>query len=280
MSFRGLFRNGSGILNKIEILDVFRARIKGKRGFAKPTSKKLGMDIDYFDHKGSTIMTNLDQSYVEGLVIKIKQKDFPEFCNREGYIKGNELISFSSKSKNIGYALWNLFLSSKQENSIQSIKKYRKNLFKKICYTSRHYIPHPLKLKNLGNALTFVAPGRYGTGDEHLTSRKSQKGISKLLNAHDALKRNDVNREKFLEYTLECIYGGVHGVNVNDIIELISTDQEFLDDLRIYLTKEKLNEEREKFINQVIGNSEKYKQNFGEFNQNLERSGLDLILKE
>ena len=47
----------------------------------------------------------------------------------------------------------------------------------------------------------------------------------------DVLKRNDVNKSKFLKYTLECMLGGVHGINVRDIIDSISENS-------VYLNKE------------------------------------------
>lgn len=280
MSFRGLYRNGLGILKDINILNVFRAQIKAHRGFAKPSYKKIYcMDIDNFELKGSVIRNELEQGYIEGLIIKINQRDFPVFCNREGYTKGNKLKNYASNYISLGKALWNLFQECIVDNdSNQSITEYRKNLREQIEYTSIDYIPHPLELENLGYAITFIAPGKYGTGNAYQPSRKKQNGISGLMNANDVLKRNDVIKNEFLEYTLDCLYGGVHGINIRDIINLIPEESEFLNALQKDLTKESINKEKEQFANTIFGNLERYEQKFGKLNQNLKRSGLKSFL--
>ena len=276
MSSRGLFREN---LKKVKILDAFRAQIKGRRGFAKPSKNKICMDINHFCQlKGSLIKNEPEQGYIEGLLIKINQRDFPKFCKREGYNKGNELINYFSDYNSIGEALWGLFQDGIDNDSNQSIREYRKNLREKIKYTSSHYIPHPLDLKNLGFAITFIAPGKYGTGNTSRLSRKEEEAIFDLMDANDVLRRNDVNKNEFLEYTLECMYGGVHGINVRDIIDLISEDSEFLNDLQKDLTEESIKKEKAQFASAIFKNLEIYEQKFGNLDQNLRRSGLKLIL--
>jgi len=68
-------------------------------------------------------------------------------------------------------------------------------------------------------------------------SIKELKNIYKLLNLREILEKEDVNRDHFLKYTLECIYGGVHGIIIRDIIEFISDDSAFLNDVKRYLIK-------------------------------------------
>ena len=280
MSFRGLYRNWNGITENIRILDAYRVHIKGQRGFAKPSSRNIiCMDIDNFEFKGSLIKIRPRQGYIEGLLIKINQNYFPEFSRREGYTKGNELITYSSDYNSIGEALWNLFQYSIVDNdSNQSITEYRNNLREKINYTSIDYIPHPLELKNLGYAITFIAPGKYGTGNTFQPSQKEQESISGLMNANDVLQRNGVNKNEFLEYLLQCIYGGVHGINVHDIIDLIPEDSELLKCLQKDLTEESINKEKRQFAHTIFSSLERYEQKFGNLDQNLKRSGLKLIL--
>ena len=204
---------------------------------------------------------------------------FAEFCRREAYVEGKKLINYSSDYNSIGEALWNLFQNNIVDNdSNQSIKEYRKDLIKKINYTSIDYIPHPLELKNLGYAITFIAPGKYGTGNIYQPSRKEQESISGLMNASDVLQRNGVNKNEFLEYLLECIYGGVHGINVRDIVDSISENPESLKCLQKDLTEESINKEKEQFANIIFDNLERYEQKFGDLDQNLRRSGIKLIL--
>lgn len=177
MSYRGLLRSTK---ERIRVLDPIRVQIKGKRGFAKPALCKICMDIDDFLLKGRIIKNKIEEGYIEGLMIKIPQKDFPEFCSREGYTEGNKLITYSSNFNNIGEVLWKIFQESKNNKYDISLRNYRKMLKDKLGYTSKHYIPHPLVIKNLGYAITFIAPGKYGTGNRNIKSRKSEENISHL----------------------------------------------------------------------------------------------------
>ena len=276
MSYRGLFRDAS---KKINILNAVRVQIKADRGFAKPSkSRYYCMDIDNFKLKGSVIENVPKPDYIEGLVFQIYQEDFSKYCTREGYSKGDELITYSSNFNSISEALWKLSQDTIGNDYYQSISNYREELREKIKYTSSHYIPHPLLIKNLGYAITFIAPGKYGTGNANKQSRKEREEIFHLMNVIDVLKRNDVNKVEFLEYFLECILGGVHGINIRDIIDSVSEDSEFFNILQKILTKELIIEEKKQFANTIFGNLERYEYIFGNLDQNLSRSGLKLIL--
>lgn len=185
MSYKGLSRS---IKEKKSLLDASKVQIEGKRGFAKPAMNKICMDIDDFVLKGSIIKTKVEHGYVEGLLVKITQRNFPEFCSREGYMGGNKLISYSSKFNSIGEALWKLFQKSIKNDYYRSIRNYRKKLGDILGYTSKHYIPHPLVIENLGYAITFIAPGKYGTGNGNLISRKIEEKISYLMDTNEVLK--------------------------------------------------------------------------------------------
>ena len=74
------------------------------------------------------------------------------------------------------------------------------------------------------------------------------------------------------------MYGGVHGINVRDIIDLISKNLEFLNEVQKVLTEQSIIKERNQFANRIFDNLEIYEQKFGNLNQNLIRSGLKLIL--
>lgn len=275
MSYLGLSRS---IRERNSILNVNIVQIEGKRGFAKPAANKICMDIDDFLLKGSIAKKKARQGYIEGLMIEIAQKDFPEFCSREGYYGGNKLLAYSSKFNSIGEALWKLFQKSKRTNYYKSIRNYRKSLREKIGYTSKHYIPHPLPIENLGFSITFIAPGKYGTGNENLMSRKNEEKVSYLMDVNEVLLRGDVNQDEFLSYTLECLLGGVHGIKVDDIIDLIRVNSEFLYRVKKKITRNLIVKEKVQFANCIFGNSNKYIQKFGDLKQNLSRSGLKFML--
>ena len=133
-------------------------------------------------------------------------------------------------------------------------------------------------IKNLGYAIIFIAPGKYGTGNGILKSRKSEENISCLLDINDVLERADVDKNEFLTYTLECLYGGVHGINVKDIIEIVSKNSGYFNEVKRNFNEELIIKEKEKFANCLFGNLDKYKQKFGNLEQNLSRSGLKSML--
>ncbi len=279
MSFRGLYRNMQGNLRKLKILDAFKAQIKGERGFAKPSIRNICcMDIDNFNFKGSLIENTPIPRNIEGLVIQINQEDFPDFCTREGYFKGDELVSFYSNYDSIGEGLWDLFQVSKENNPKNSIIEYRRNLKEKVSYTSSHYIPHPLEIENLGYVITFIAAGKYGTGNSEQLSRKEQENIFNLMNGNEVLSKEKVNRKEFLSYVLDCLYGGIHGINIYDIIELVSGNLKFLNDLLREFTKDSINTERDLFASNIFDDLTTYINKFGDLDQNLKRSGLASIL--
>ncbi len=287
MSFRGLFNDKS----KIEIFDAFKAQLKSNRGFAKPCRKKqiYCMDIDNFDLEGSIIKISPEQGNIEGLVFKINQKDFPEFCKREGYgkLNGEHLCCFSKNENSISEALWNLFQNNiifddnKKVDFVESIRTYRNILSDKVEGTSSNYIPHPILIKNCGYAIIFIAAGKYGTGNSEIGSEKDKKGIYKLLNACEVLGRSDVNRQEFLNYLLECLYGGVHGISVCDIIKPILKESKLKNEIKLNISRESLIEERNKFCEKIFNNNfTLYNLTFGDLIQNLTRSGLKWILDD
>ncbi len=286
MSYRGLFRNPQ----KIKILDAFKAQIKGDRGFAKPCHKNniYCMDIDNFELEGDYVKNYLEQGFIEGLVTKINQEDFPQVCKREGYDisdskdKGKNLISCFSNHNSVGEGLWELFQENIKNDIVASIRTYRIKLCDKVKGTSIHYIPHPIALKNIGYAITFIAPGKYGTGDTH-ESEKVKKGIFKLLNTSEVLKvleRNELGKKEFLDYFIECILGGIHGINISDLINSIPYDSEFMKNIKREITKESIVKERIEFACGIFSNLEKYLEKFGKLDQNLTRSGLKSILND
>ena len=92
------------------------------------------------------------------------------------------------------------------------------------------------------------------------------------------IKEKELTENEFMEYFLECILGGVHGINIRDIIGSVSEDSEFLNNLQNILTKELIIKEKEQFANIIFGSLKRYEQKFGIFDQNLRRSSLKLIL--
>ena len=74
------------------------------------------------------------------------------------------------------------------------------------------------------------------------------------------------------------MHGGVHGINVHDIIDPISENSELLNKLQKDLTEDSINKEKNQFANAIFGSLEKYEFKFGYLDQNLSRSGLKLII--
>jgi hypothetical protein len=152
---------------------------------------------------------------------------------------------------------------------------YRRQLFALTGFTSPHYIPHPVRLTEGQYALIFLAPGFEGTGSDVVMSVRQQTGIQEVMNMHETWIRKPNDDQ--LSYFLSCLLGGVHGVNVRDLLVSVSDDP----DLTILLQnrlRQELQEEVSRFLMATGLTPETYERAFGVRDRCLTRSGLHAFL--
>ena len=244
--------DGRKSTKNLEIINPFIVRFRGERGF----NTNLGryMDIGKTFNPIGNIINNdesIDKSgnSFECLAYYIKDGALRKVALREGYPSSimerikNELSHYNKtndQSKNIGEFLWNFYPNrEKNLNYSKKIQKYRSKLGKCInidILNSNSYIPHPVKVKSKNNKRCF-----YGVISIHTdigAKKHSYKDIS-LMTINEAVHSGNLGRNT---YFLECILGGVHGINVRDLMLKMDINDEQIGRYTNNL-KERINEE-------------------------------------
>jgi hypothetical protein len=147
---------------------------------------------------------------------------------------------------------------------------YRRRLWALTGFTSPHYIPHPVRLGDGSYALIFLAPGLEGTGADEVISVRQQTGIHAVMNTSETWRRKP-NADQ-LTYFLSCLLGGVHGINVRDLLPM-REEPALVNQVREQL-RQRLAVEREQFLAVTSLSREYYQRIFGDPEAALDRSGF------
>ena len=279
---KGLLRKRTQ--SSLNIRNAFLIWMKsGKRGFAKPSrGPRLSMDLDYFYPLKAKIIDRVDKPPNKGFIglgLEIPAGDFPKVCRREGYKPsyGLKLLKVAKKqNKTVGEFLLNILRDCDTGSFEDTIRKYRQKL-NEIVGVSEHYLPHPIELEDGRVAVTFIAPGKYGTGDR-IRSRKEEEGILELrdvIGAFEWCSRRGSD-EEFAKYLVECLLGGVHGIYLGDILEPVSRKSLARFDHIQNMLSNYVSKERAEFIDLVFkGDERAYLEKFGKsLTDNLKASGI------
>ncbi len=210
----------------------------------------------------------------EGLALLVQPSDLARLSDREGYSSG-ALQRLREEARlahqDLGEFLWSLFAEAEL-----NLGAFRQRLFKLVGYTSPHYVPHPVRLDDERVAITFLAPGREGTGSERVVSVRVRTGHTTLMSLPEAWRRKP-NRTQ-LAYFLACLLGGVHGIGVHDLLDPLADERGLSQRIRSALADE-LRPEVARFLQTTGLDSTTYGQAFGPPTQALRRSGLEEFLK-
>jgi hypothetical protein len=248
------------------------------RGFAKLSryGDRFATDVEtqQFPLTGERVtVTTPTNDNVETLALIVSLEDFLRLVKREGYNPEamQQLAELADKEKkSLAGFLWQLQADCKHD-AVQ----YRRRLFALTGYTSPHYIPHPVQLTDESRALIFLAPGSEGTGSDEVISVRQQTGIRTVMNISETWKSKPNDDQ--LAYFLSCILGGVHGVNVQDLLSTIEEVPLLAKRLREQLTQE-LPGEVERFLAVTNVLETEYRHTFGDTEACLVRSGLRSFL--
>lgn len=220
----------------LEVFNPFIVRFEGDRGFNTDPGHYLDIGKD-FDPIGDIININetIDKSRntFECLAYYIKVEALQKVAQREGYpeelmkrIK-KELSHYNKDNdqpKNIAEFLWTFYPSREVNlNYGEKIQKYRKKLGKCIkldIINANRYIPHPVKVKCRQNNKSIF--GLISIHTDIGAKKYSHKDI-RLMTINEAIRSGNLRRDT---YFLECILGGVHGINVRDLLSRMDIDDE------------------------------------------------------
>jgi hypothetical protein len=196
------------------------ALFNARRGLAKPSShgKYLAMDIEPIDRSvpiSARVSPSVSVDEIGALGLIFDREVAPAIARREEYEPGKlaELIEIADRAgKPVGE-----FLMEIARRTGFDLLSYRRELYHLLDYTSPGYIFHPVPIDGVAIALVAIGSGYDGSGDESVTSRRREFGIDQLLSIAEAIEIAQ-DREGQLGYFAECVLGGMHGLNVDDLI--------------------------------------------------------------
>jgi hypothetical protein len=210
----------------------------------------------------------------EGLALLVQPSDLARLCDHEGYSSGAlqrlREEAFRRQAELAAF-LWSLL-----EEAQHNVPAFRQRLFKLIGYTSPHYLPHPVRLDTQRFAITFLAPGREGTGSERVVSVRMRTGNEAVMTLPEAW-RTKPNRTQ-LAYFVACLLGGVHGIGISDVLAPVADDLALCARVREALVAEH-RQEVGRFLDMTGLDHTAYWQAFGPPTQGIRRSGLEEFLK-
>ncbi len=282
MSYYGINERPS--TRDIEIFNPFIVRFKGSRGFN--TNEGHCMDIGKgFDPEGVQVSNDevIDKSRntIECLSYYVRDEALQKIAIREDYpielmkkIR-TSLNNYNKKSnvqegkKGIAEFLWTFYPEQENyANCHEKIYEYRRRLGEHIQFdiiNAHSYAPHPVKvICNQKNRTVF------GLISIHtdIGAKRDYNSDIRMMTIREAIHSENPPR---CTYFLECILGGVHGINVRDLLSGMGTNNGEMNRYLINL-KENIKEEWSNTQNWIFhGNN---------LCANLERSGLQEYFPE
>lgn len=206
----------------------------------------------------------------EGMAFSVRPNDLARLSEREGYSSGAmQRLRQEATARRQGVAA---FLWSQLEAAGFATSAFRERLFKLIGYTSPHYIPHPLRLEGDEYAITFLAPGREGSGIATVVPVRVRTRTVEVLTAPEAWRRKPNPTQ--LAYFAACLLGGVHGVGVQDLLLPLADDPALSERLRDTLRTEQQHE-LQRFLDMTGLDHNSYWTYFGPPTHGMRRSGLE-----
>jgi hypothetical protein len=244
------------------------------RGFAKLSryGDRFATDVEspHWPLTGRSVApTTIPNGEVEALALTVSLEDFSCLVKREGYspIAMRQLANLAQEQgKSLADFLWSI-----HEEAEHDRVAYRCRLWELTGFTSPHYIPHPVRLGDGSCALIFLAPGFEGTGADEVIAVRQETGIHAVMNTSKTWRRKP--NEDQLTYFLSCLLGGVHGINVRDLLTPVREERTLAERLRDQL-RQRLAVEREQFLAVTSLSREHYQRAFGDADVALNRSGL------
>ncbi len=244
------------------------------RGFAKLSryGDRFATDVEshHWPLTGRPISpTTVPNGEVEALTLTVSLEDFCRLVKREGYSPTavqHLAIAAQEQKASLADFLWQVHEEAEHDRLV-----YRRRLWELTGFTSPHYILHPVRLADGSCAVIFLAPGFEGTGADDVISVRQETGIREVMNTREAWQRKPNDDQ--LTYFLSCLLGGVHGINIRDLLLPAKKEPSLGERLRKKLSHS-LEEEQARFLAATSLSHEQYQRAFGDADTALERSGL------
>lgn len=142
----------------------------------------------------------------------------PLIARREEY-SPEKLLELIARADAAGAALGEFLLDIARRNDFDLLA-YRIELRKLLGYTSPGYIFHPVPLEDGRVAIAAIGSGYEGSGDPAVRSKRNELGMARLLTMREAMEVTSftLDRAGQAGYFAECVLGGIHGLEVDDLM--------------------------------------------------------------
>lgn len=272
MSRLGFDENSS--TKNVEVINPFIVRFKGTRNFNTSTGHymDIGKNFNPVGDKVSINENDVSKNSFECLAYYIREEDLQNIALREGYpldlmhevnTKLSKYNKDTNQNLNIAEFLWTFYPDQERDLSYHDrIQRYRKNLGYCIeidILNVNRYIPHPVKVKYLQENRHI-----FGLISIHtdIGAKKDFDENIRLMTINQAINSRNPPRKT---YFLECILGGVHGVNVRDLLSGMD-----LNDQKIFCYIKNLKVK----IYEEWDSTQDWKFHGDDLHKNLKRSGI------
>ena len=222
LSGYGMLAERRGGRSRLVARDAFPVRLlNARRGLAKPSSHGhyLAMDLEPIDPAMpiSAHAANGSEVGIGALGLVFDRAWAPLISRREEYDEHKfvELIGLADRADQ---SLGN-FLHDIARRTRWNLLDYRRALNELLGYTSEGYIFHPIPLSDGRVAVAAIGSGFDGSGDAAVRSKRSEFGMDRLLTLAEALRVEsfDLDRDGQVGYYVECLLGGLHGLEIADL---------------------------------------------------------------
>ncbi len=266
LSGYGLLAERRGGASRLVARDVAPVSIhNARRGLAKPSShgKYLAMDVEPVDRSlpiSASIADNRS-SGIGGLLLTFDRECAPLIARREEYEPGafERLIG---RAESAGQPLGEYLMEIASATNFDLLA-YRTKLRTMLGYTSPGYIFHPIEIGDRRIAIIAIGSGFEGSGDPKIVSRRQEFGMESLLSLEESMRAEipGFDRAGQIGYYAECILGGLHGLDVGDLLAGLDADAGWSRELAAHLGPI-AHGERERFIEATSLDAARYAERF------------------
>jgi hypothetical protein len=229
LSGYGMLAERRGGKSRLVARDAFPVRLlNARRGLAKPSSHGhyLAMDLEPIDATMpiSASTANGSKVGIGALGLVFDRRWAPLISRREEYDEHKfvELIGLADRA---GQSLGD-FLLDIARRTRWNLLDYRRALNELLSYTSEGYIFHPIPLSDGRLAVAAIGSGFEGSGDDAVRSKRNEFGMDRLLTLAEALRVEtfELDRDGQVGYYVECLLGGLHGLEIADLFRDLDDD--------------------------------------------------------
>jgi len=278
LSGYGLLAERRGGASKLIARDAHPVAIhNARRGLAKPSShgKYLAMDIEPLERTSPmTASSTAGDGGIGGLLLTFDREYAPLIARREEY-DPDAFMRLIDHADRAGKPLGE-FLMQIANDTRFDLLAYRIKLRAMIDYTSPGYVFHPIAIDDGRVAIVAIGSGFEGSGDAAVVSRRREFGMDRLLSIEESMRVEipAFDRAGQVGYFAECLLGGLHGLDVDDLVSGLDATADWTREVAAHLGPIAAGE-RERFIAATSIDAAHYAERFS----SRRASGLTALLK-